>query len=158
MRVSVPSAVAHNKYEAFPEGFYTGEISEAKQVQSQDGSWRGVSISHGSVLPNEGTDDPGRNRYTATLTIERDGVNVLEVADFTDDSLPYGIRKSGALLAGLAEGLNIAEVANGQIDFDPEALVEALLEGTFEGERVSFEVTNWGENNENDQVEQYGPA
>lgn len=144
MRARVPTAAIDNSYEAFPEGAYDGQIASATlRDPNGDGSWLILKLGLDSIVPKEGTSDPGRERFSGDITIETDGVNVFDVEDFGNGKLDFRIRKSGALLAGLAEGLGLVTRENGQVDVDLREVADSLIDGQFEGETVGFEIGNW---------------
>lgn len=161
MRARVPAARVHNEYEAFPEGFYDGDLAEARvRDPNEDGSWLRLRISLDNVAPKEGTEDPGRTRFTGEITVLTDGYNVAEIDDFGNDELPYPVQLAGELLGGIAEGLGVYDTDGKYIEFDPGELISALTDGAFEGERVGFRVRHWTdkEGNTRDDFAQFGPA
>lgn len=162
MRASVPTAVVDNTYEVFPQGYYDGDIAAAElRDPNKDGSWLTLKVAVSNITPKDGTQDPGRSAFQSDLTIKTDGVDLFEVEDFSDRDLPFGIRRSAGLLAGLAEGLGVATRENGSVQADLRAVAEALIEGNFEGERVGFEVAHYTPKDSDkarDQYNRFGPA
>lgn len=144
MRARVPTAVVDNTYEAFPEGYYNGKITGAElRDPNKDGSWLVLKLATGDVTPKEGTADPGRSAFSGDITIKTDGVDLFEIEDFTDRNIPYPVRLSAGLLAGLAESLGVGTRQNGAVEADLKALAEALIDGNFEGESIGFSVKHW---------------
>lgn len=141
MRAAVPAAVVDNSYSAFQPGYYNGQIAGAEIRTPQEG-WQVIKLVVDNITPQEGTNDPGRTRFQGDLTIETDGVNLFEVEDFGKGDLPFMIRKSAGLLAGLAEGLGVGERVNGIVHADLKQVAEALIAGQFKGEKIGFEVAN----------------
>lgn len=162
MRASVPTSTVDNTYEAFPRGAYDGEIQGAEiRDPNNDGSWLVLKLSVSGVTPKEGTADPGRSAFQSDITLKTDGVDVTTVEDFGNRDLPFPIRRSGGLLAGLSEALGVASRDNGQVSFDPAAIVDALVDGQFVGEKVGFEVGHYtpkGSTDARDQYNRFGPA
>lgn len=144
MRVSIPTSGIDNTYEAFPEGAYTGEIaSAALRDPAGDGSWLVLKVGVNNIVPKDGTADPGRNRFSGDITIQTDGVNLLEVEDFANGEVPFTVKKAADLLAGLAEGLDVVSREDGRVEVDLREIFEGLIDGQFEGETVGFEIGNW---------------
>lgn len=162
-RARVPGALIDNSYENFPKGFYDGDITGAEvRDPNGDGSWLTLKLSVDNITPKEGTADPGRTRFQGDITLRTDGVDLSEVEDFGNGDIPYGVRKAGGLIAGIAEGLNVATRGDdGVLDVDLAAMVDALTSGDFEGERVGFEVSHYSPKTSDktyDQFNQFGPA
>lgn len=161
MRAKVPAARVHNEYEAFPPGYYDGNLSGAEVRDPRgEGEWLTLRVSLDNVAAREGTEDPGRTRFNGDITILTDGYDVREIDDFSNDNLPYQIQVAGELLGGIAEGLGVYETEGRDIVFDPEAVISALASGDLEGERLGFGVRNWEDNDGNvrDDFSQFGPA
>lgn len=163
MRARVPTQLVDNEYEAFPKGFYDGDIDSAEvRDPKDDGSWLTMEVGFASITPKEGTNDPGRSRFSNGITIYSEGVHVKDVEDFSNNDLPFGVRRAGGLLAGLAEGLGVAtRDDDGYLDVDIEAVIDALTSGEFEGERVGFQVGHYSPKNSDktyEQFERFGPA
>ena len=161
MRASVPTAVVDNTYENFPQGNYDGEIREAElRDVNNDGSWLTLKVGVDNITPREGTANPGRDRFQSDITIRTDGVDLFEVTDFSNPDLPFGIRRAAGLLAGLGEGLGVAERTVEGVSVDLKAVAEALIDGKFKGERVGFEVTHYTNKKDKtfDQYNRFGAA
>jgi hypothetical protein len=161
VRASVPTSTVDNTYEVFPKGVYDGNLSGAQQRDvNGDGSWITLKLSVSDITPKEGTADPGRTAFNSDLTLKTDGVDLFEVENFNSRDVPFGIRRSAGLLAGLAEGLGVAARENGIVSVDLAAVVTALVDSQFDGERVGFEVSHYtpkgGE--ARDQYNRFGPA
>lgn len=162
MRAAIPTSLVDNSYENFPEGTYMGAIdsAEVRDVKN-DGSWITLKIGLSDIKPFEGTSDPGRSRFQAEITLTTDGVNLFEVTNWADKNVPFGIRKTAGLLAGLAEGLGVAQRTPAGVECDLEAVVDGLTTGQFAGERVGFEVVHYSPKNSDktyDQVNRFGAA
>jgi|TARA_A100001037_G_scaffold91951_1_gene83355 hypothetical protein len=145
MQATIPTSLIDQSYETFPEGTYSGDIdSAAIRDPKGDGSWLTLKLGLDGVAPNEGTNDPGRTRFTGDITVATDGYDVREISDFSDRNVPFPVRRAGGLLAGLAEGLGIVQ-RNGtnMVAVDVSQVLDALTEGNFSGERVAFEVTHY---------------
>lgn len=144
MKAQVPNTIVDNDYEAFPEGFYDGEISGAQlRDPNNDGSWLILKLSLTNVTPKDGTQDPGRNRFSGDITLRTDGTDLFEVSNFADNELHFAIRRSAGLLAGLGEGLGVATRVGGSVDVDLKAVAEALIDGNFENAKVGFQVSHY---------------
>lgn len=144
MRARVPTAIIDNTYEAFPEGHYNGKIVGAElRDPNRDGSWLILKLAAGDVTPKEGTPNPGRGAFSGDITLKSNGIDLFEIADFSDTSIPYPIRLSAGLLAGLAEVLGVGDRSNGAVETDLKAFTTALLDGQFQGEAVGFSVKHW---------------
>lgn len=162
MRANIPTALVDNAYEVFPKGTYVGRIdgAEVRDVKN-DGSWITLKLELSGISAVEGTEDPGRTRFSSDLTISSDGTSLLEVTNWGDSNIPYGVRKSAGLLAGLAEGLGVAERGPNGVSADLAQVVEALTEGQFKGEQVAFEVDHYSPKNSDktyDQFNRFAPA
>lgn len=157
MRASIPTNVVDNSYAVFPEGFYTGALTSAEvRDPKSDGSWLTLKVGLGEVTPNEGTADPGRASFKGDLTIRTDGHDILEIEDFSNREIPFSLVRSAGLIAGIAEALGVASREGGNVDVDIREVVEALTEGNFSGERVSFQVTHYSPKNSDKVYEQFG--
>lgn len=163
MRARVPGSVIDNDYENFPEGFFDGDlgVAEVRDVHG-DGSWLSLEIPTSNITPKEGTEDPGRSTFSTGITVLTDGVDLTEVDDFSNGDIPFGVRRAAGCLAGMAEGLGVAERDDaGNVDVDLAAVIDALTSGEFEGERVGFEVSHYSPKGSDKTYEQYnrfGPA
>lgn len=163
MRARVPANLIRSTYSVFPEGNYSGEIVSASLRDPKgDGSWLTLKLGVGSVTANEGTDNPGRDRFQSDILIKTDGVNVFDIEDFNDEAIPFQIRKASGLLAGLAIGLGVVEEGKGGSDLDLKDVAEALIDGKFQGDRVGFTVGHWTGSKEGatprDQYKEFGHA
>jgi len=156
-KARVPGSLIDNEYQTFPKGFYDGDIASAEiRDPRNDGSWLSLELGMENVTPKEGTEDPGRSSFSTGITISTDGVHVTEVEDFSNGELPFAIRRAGALLAGLAEGLQVTtRDDSGVVEVDIEAVVNALTSGEFEGDRVGFQVDHYSPKNSDKTYEQY---
>lgn len=144
LRVNVPTNIVDNSYEIYPEGNYDGDIASASiRDVLGDGSWLTLKVSLDGVTARDGTADASRDRFQSDLTIRTDGIDLFEVENFANGEIPFGIRRAAGLLAGLAEGLSIEGRESGQVGVDLKEVAEALVDGQFEGERVSFEVAHY---------------
>jgi len=162
MRVSIPTSVVDNTYTAFPEGTYTGALVSAEvKDPKDDGSWLLLKLGLDGISANEGTEDPGRSKFTADITLYTDGQNVAEIENFNADGVPFSLVRSSGLLAGIAEGLGVVTRDGTQVVVDLEQVIAALTDGNFEGERVSFEVSHYtpkGSDKTYEQFSAFGPA
>ena len=145
MRARVPSNIIDNSFKLFPEGAYDGDITGAViRDPNNDDSWLLLKVSVGNITAKDGTASPGRDRFQSDITLKTDGTSVFEIEDFGGADVPFVLERGAGLLAGLAEGLGIAETReNGAAYVDLKEVVEALIDGNFEGERVGFEVAHW---------------
>jgi hypothetical protein len=161
MRASVPSTVVDNEYSLFPQGTYEGEIATAELRTPKEG-WQVLKLAVENVAPREGTGDPGREKFQSDITILNEGVNVLEVADFSDPDVPFQIKRAAGLLAGLGEALGVAERVNGVVHADLKQVAEALIAGEFKGNKIAFEVTHFqgkkAGSKARDQYNRFAPA
>lgn len=165
MLARVPTALAENRYELFPTGTFTGLLSGAESRSPlDDDSWRLIRLSVSDTAPfsNEDPDTNGRG-FNDDITVLTDGVMLTEVEDFTNQDIPFPIRRSAGLLAGLALAVGAATPDdNGYLNVDFASFIEALLEGTFENEEIAFEVSHYTPNKEGaetrDQFARIGPA
>lgn len=156
MRASIPTNIVDNSYAVFPEGKYTGSLSGAEVRDPKgNGSWLTLKVSLDEISPMEGTEDPGRTKFNGDITILTDGHDMREIADFSDRNLPYALVKSAGLIGGMAEALGVASRENGRVDVDIPAVLEALTEGNFAGERVGFEVAHYSPKNSDKTYEQF---
>ena len=156
MRATVPSNIVDNSYEVFPEGNYEGALAGAEHRDVKgDGSWKTLKIVTDNITPREGTGEPGRSKFQADITLTTDGVDIFEVEDFSSKDVPFGIVRSAGLLAGLAEGLNLGTRGPNGVEVDLKAVVEALIDGQFAGEKVSFQVSHYKPKNSDKVYEQY---
>lgn len=158
MRVSVPTNIVDNSYEIYPEGNYDGDIASASiRDVLGDGSWLTLKVSLDGVTARDGTADAGRDRFQSDITLRTDGTDLFEVENFANGEIPFGIRRAAGLLAGLAEGLSIEDRADGAVGVDLKEVAEALVDGEFEGERVSFQVSHYTPKKEGSTArDQYG--
>lgn len=157
MRASVPTSVVDNTYEVFPQGYYDGDIVEAEvRDPNGDGSWLTLKIRTENITPKEGTEDPGRSAFQSELTIKTDGIELFDVDNFNDRSIPFGLVRAAGALAGLAEGLGVATRENGAVDVDLRQVAEALAAGQFNGERVGFQVTHYSPKDSDKTYDQFG--
>ena len=153
MRASIPTNVVDNTYATFPAGVYTGGLASAEQRDPQgSGEWLTLKVGFNEVTPNEGTEDPGRSSFAADITIRTGGFDVTEIEDFSKRDIPFAIVRSAGLLASMAEALGVASRENGRVDVDIRQVVDALTEGNFAGERISFEVSHYTPKNSPDKV------
>lgn len=146
MRARVPTSVVDNTYEAFPAGLYDGKIATAEirdASKTKDGSWLTLKLGVEDITPRDGTPSPGREKFTGELTLTTDGVDVFTVEDFTNPNVPFGIRKTAGLLAGLAEGLNLGTRTKEGVEADLKQVAEALVAGDLKGDKISFEVAHY---------------
>ncbi len=149
MRVQVPSAIVNNEYPVFPQGAYDGKITAAAvRDPNNDGSWVLIKLTVGDITPREGTADPGRDRFSGDITLrntDQEG-NVQDLRELSEfnGTTHWSIQTGARLLAGLAAGLDVAEVDEaGNVNVDFSQVAEALIDGAFEGQRVGFEVNNY---------------
>lgn len=161
MRASIPTAIVDNTYENFPEGTYVGSIdgAEIRDVKD-DGSWITMKLSIGSITPADGTEDPGRKRFTGELTLVNDENDVRTMTNFGQGA-HFGLVRTAGLLAGLAEGLGVAERTPQGVQVDLDAVISGLADGQFAGEQVAFEVTHYTSKSNGktyDQYAKFGPA
>tara|TARA_R110002020_G_scaffold121916_3_gene277024 strand:+ start:17856 stop:18353 length:498 start_codon:yes stop_codon:yes gene_type:complete len=164
MQVTIPTSLIDQSYEAFPEGTYSGELDSSELRDPKgDGSWLTLKLGFDEVMANTGTDDPGRSRFTGDITIATDGYDVRELqeSDLRNKNVPYSVRRTSGLLAGMAEGLGIVQRnGTGGVTVDLAEIVEALTEGNFAGERVAFEVSHYttAAGKTREQIKQFGRA
>lgn len=162
MRAEVPTSVVDNSYTVFPEGYYEGAIASAElRDPNNDGSWLVLKVGLNDITPKDGTSLTDRKTFKGDITVRTNGTDLFEMDGFTGDDLPFAIVRSAGVLAGLAEGLGVATRTNGAVNVDLKATAEALIDGQFEGERVSFQVTHYtpkGSDKPRDQYNRFGAA
>lgn len=145
MQASVPTTAVDNEYELFPEGTFVGELSGAELRERDDGR-ADLQVSFSNTAPfSENDPDTGGRTFSGKIAVVRDGINVTDVGDFSDQDLPWAIRKAGALFGGLAEavGAGQRDEETGQVYLDVAQLLGALQDGDFAGESAVFEVTHF---------------
>lgn len=157
MKAHVPTSLVDNEYELFPAGTFVGKLSGATLRENSDGSRVSLRVSIGDTQPaDEEQPDTNGRTFSGDVAVRWDGQSVTEIADFSDDNLPFPLRLGAARLAGLAECVGAAErdTETGTVSTDFARLIEALQDGAFEGETVGFSVQHRSYENANgDEVE-----
>lgn len=144
MLATIPTSLVDNEYELFPEGTFVGKLADAK-TRTFDGGDAVINVSITDTEVVEGDQDPGGRTFTGRITFTQGGLNVLEVSNFGDNTLPFGIRRAGGLLAGLAEAVGAVQrdPSGAPVALDLEAFVDSLLTGEYAAAPVRFTVTHY---------------
>ncbi len=135
---TIPTSVADNVYEPFPEGTYMGSFADCELKTSKDSSWAGLEVSFTDVEPVGDSPEDGRP-FKDTITIRVKDVSILDVDDFT--SLPkeqFALRLGAGLLAGLAEAFGPGVRTEEGIDVDLPSFIAGMQDGAFNGKEASF--------------------
>lgn len=140
----IPTNLIDNTYELFPPGDYDGSIDGAELRDPMgDSSWVILRVSLTDIRAREGTADTDRTTFSGDITLLSNDVDLRELDTITADT-PFMLQRASGLLGGIAEGIGVTgERTNGAVDADVPAIVEALTNGQFEGERVGFSVSHY---------------
>lgn len=146
------------KQQPFPQGTFIGTLSEAKgEWYASDGKnapdtkdcYR-VVVTLKEITPAD-SDSPnvGNRPCLQRIDVIRPRPNVtpkqyVSIVDVTewDDTVPFGLQQSAALLRDLAVSLEAAALTeDGDVDLDLEQFIEGLTGGVFKGQSVKFAVS-----------------
>ncbi len=145
------------KQQPFPQGTFIGTLSDAKgewyasdakTAPDTKDSYR-IVVTLKEITPAD-DDSPqvGNRPCSQRIDVVRPRPNtqpkeIVSIVDVTEwnDTVPFGLQQSAALLRDLAISLGAATVTDEAVDFDLEQFLEALPGGVFKGQTVMFAVS-----------------
>lgn len=141
------SNVVEGKSPPFPAGTFIGTLKEAKSEYYASDSKQPdkkdavrVNLAFKEITPVEGP-NVGARPLTQSINVVRGGQSIVEIADPTDESVPFPLRQAITLTLQLALALGAATVnGDGTVDFDIGPFLESLEAGVHNGHPVMFSV------------------
>jgi hypothetical protein len=138
---NVPNALVDNEYELFPEGTFIGKLTGAK-TRTFDSGDQILNLSFGSTMPaTEEDPETGGRAFTGRVQLKRQGLSILDIADF-GPNVPFPLRRAGGLLAGMAEAVGAGVRGEDGVAVDLGEFIDALIEGDYENANAKFRVVH----------------
>jgi hypothetical protein len=139
--VTVPSYLAEGRRKPFPPGLWMGKFAPTESSWSEDGKDHRLRVTLTDMTKPE-TGEKSPRDYTFTIVVVQNGVSILQVTDFDDETVAFPLRRSAGLVASLAAALGQAAVTPQGVQVDMNAFLTALADNQFVGLPVMVEVGN----------------
>lgn len=137
----VPTRIVENRPSPFPEGVYMGRIKQVDERWNDDQTRLNFTIVMKDITLVEGDTNPGARPYRFRLPVIWDGISLVDIEEFTDDT-PFLLERAAGTLSQLAQALGLGEQTALGTEVDFQELLEGLQEGQYNDIDVLFGVAH----------------